>query len=665
MHNVPRSVTDGPLTLTRVSEPWRAFVVADPYLWSQILIDTNDPDSSYHLQLYLHLSHTTNLFIVLQGCKPVSGTLLELLMRESYRISILIHPSDQPLLGLDDIPVTLRDSREPLFPFINITMYNQSHKPNPPKSFLYPTYVHTLRLYGYCPYSMMSTLLSFQLLSELLVDILPPEEGLSSLPQMPIVLPKLHTFTLGIRWWSRGDWRLSRLVTCPSLKLLRLSAHFQINQHSFQAYIVMLDDLTCFPWLKSLEFTLNMVPSKRNFPSIRNQSWLHESLASGAQPQVHTSLQYISLHLVRTGHGRGRKYNNLIWERFEDIFIERMKPLTDLVTSRLRDISLPCLRRLSLRLLPTEPPPSIVTFPRLEILEVQTKYGYDNFAVLEQIRAPYLQRLYIIVSQNRGHCNKTTFDCRDITRATTLHISLQVDSDDQILTFQLPSCFSLAVCGWMELDIMEPLPSLYSLETGKAGPDHLVERLDTLRVSAVTQLKDTYGGFVGITVLTRLASLQKITLSSAHKISSPSSTHELLKLLAENVHLCPALTSITLSEYPSNWESFLAALRIRNCAGLLNTNTSVIRELEFLEGLHRNIIACLRASILGKFVELTSPPSRQGKHWPARPVKKTKEFYRACYLCHISGFELGCMQSDTQAVDCSRERGKKVIVRAI
>ena len=661
--DIPRSIADVALTLVSVSKKWGHFVLKDPRLWSQILIDTNDPESPNHLQWYLHLSGKTTLFIVLRGSSPISGTQLELLMQESNRIGLLIHPHNQPLIRLDDMASTMRDSPEALLPFIELEVYNASHKPKPSKYFLYPPSIHTLRLYGFCPYSMMSALSSFQLLTELLVDIFPPAEGMTSQPLMPIVFPKLQTLFFGIRWWSKGDWKLSRLISCPSLKKFHLNAHFQINVHSFRAFAVMLNDLTCFPLLESLECTLNMIPSKRNFPSIRNQSWLHESL--DILPQVPPDLHYVSLHVIRTGHGQGRKYPGLIWERFENLFIERMPPLTDLITSQLRNIDAPYLRRLFLRLLPAESPSSILSFPHLELLEVQSKYGYDHFVVLEQIRAPNLEKLYIIISRHRGHCKKTTFDCRDITGAKRLHISLQVDSDDRILTFRLPPCLSLAVCGWMELHISEPLPLLYSFETGKEGSDYMLQYLDALMMSAVTRLKDAFGGFIGPKILTRFTSLRNITLSIAHKISTPSSTDELLRLLAENVHICPFLTSVTLSEYPSNWESFLSALRTRNCAGLFDERTSIIHELKFLQGLHRNIIECLRTSIEGKFVKLTSPPCRQGNLWPARPIMKTKELYRSCYLCHISGFELGCMQSETQAVDCGRERGQVVTIMAI
>ena len=661
--DIPRSIADVALTLVSVSKKWSRFVLQDPRLWSQILIDTDDPESPNHLQLYLHLSGKTTLYIVLRGSNPISGAQLKLLVQESDRIGILIHPHNQPMIRLDDMTSTIHDSPEALFPFIELEVFNESRRPKPSKCFLYPPSIHTLRLYGFCPYSMMSALSSFQLLTELLVDIFPPAEGMTSQPLMPIVFPKLQTLLFGIRRWSKGDWRLSQLISCPSLKKFHLNAHFQIDVHSLRAFAVMLNDLTCFSLLESLECTLNLTPSSRDFRSISNQSWFHESL--DISPQAPTNLHHVSLHVVRTGHGQERKHPGPIRERFESLFIQRMPGLTDLVTSQLRNIDAPCLRRLSLRLLPAGPPTNIVTFPNLELLEVESRYGYDHFVAIEQIRAPSLQKLYIIVSKNRGSCKKTTFDFRDITDTQRLYISLQVDSDDRILTFRLPPCLSLAVCGWTELHVPEPLPLLYSFETGKEGSDYLLQNLDALVVSAVTRLKVAFGGFIGPTILTRFTSLRNITLSIAHKISTPSSTDELLRLLAENVHICPFLTSVTLSEYPSNWESFLSALRIRNCAGLFDERTSIIHELKFLQGLHRKFIECLRTSIEGKFVKLTSPPCRQGNHWPPRPIMKTKELYRSCYLCHISGFELGCMQSETQAVDCGRERGQVVTIMAI
>ncbi len=185
-------------------------------------------------------------------------------------------------------------------------------------------------------------------------------------------------------------------------------------------------------------------------------------------------------------------------------------------------------------------------------------------------------------------------------------------------------------------------------------------------MSADIWLKDTFGGFIRSNVLTRFVSLQKITLSgNTHRIATPSSTNELMKLLAEDIHLCPFLRSITLSEYPSNWGYFLSALRIRNCAGLLHNHTSCIQELEFLGALHSIIVVWLQESIQGKLVKTESLPGRQGNPWPVRPVKKIQGFYRSCYLCHISGLELGCQQSETQVVDCRRERGENVTIRII
>lgn len=658
-------VADGALTLANVSRKWRGFVSKDAHLWSQILVDTNDPESANRVQLYLNLSQPTNLLVALRGWKPVSGRLLRLLMESSYRIRILVHPYDQPLIRLGDMTSTMHEPLEAVYPFIELNVYGQSHGQKLPKTFFYPPSVHRLCLHGNCRYSTMSALLSFQSLSELSLGIFPPEGGAISSLEMPIILPHLRILTLVVRWWPGGHLRLSKLFSCPSLKVLHLNVPLQIDRHALRAFLVMLDDLTCFPHLESLQFILHMILGDRKSSSIRNQSWLRESLESDVHPQVPINLQSISLDLVRN---RFKPICASLWEEFEDVFMQKLKPITELITSQFRDLRLPCLRRLYLHGLPQESPSITVTFPCLELLEVHAKFNYDRFVILEQIKAPNLQQLSIRAPKYRGPFQERRFNCRGITSARLLHISLQVDSDDRILTFLLPSSLSLAVHGWMELDLLEPLPPWYSLEVGIVGSDDLLRRLGTLKASAVTQLKDSFGGSIGANVLmlTRLTSLQKVTLiGNAHRISTPSSALELLKRLAENVHLCPFLTSITLAEYPANWDSFCSALRIRNCAGLLNKQISIIQELQFVEGLHRNIVACLRASIQGKFVKLTNPPTRQGNSWPVRPIKKITNSYRSCYLCHISGFEPACMHSGTQAVDCGRERGPGLTIWAV
>jgi len=298
-HDIPRFIADTALTLASVSQQWRNFVLKDTHLWSQILIDTDDPGSLEHLQVYLHLSRTTTLLIVLRGWNPLSGIQLKLLMQESYRIGILVHPHNQPCIRFDDMTSIIRDSPETLSPFTELEIYSGPSRSKPSKSFLYPPCVHTLRLYGFCPYSMMSALLSFKQLSELSIDIFPPDEGMTSQPLMPVVLPMLQTLVFGIRWWSKGDWKLSRLVSCPSLKTLQLNARSQFNAHPFQVFAMMLNDLTCFPLLGSLECTLNLALSQ--VLSINHEIWFRESPPSDIQPRVPINLHHVSLHVARRG----------------------------------------------------------------------------------------------------------------------------------------------------------------------------------------------------------------------------------------------------------------------------------------------------------------------------------------------------------------------------
>ena len=56
-------------------------------------------------------------------------------------------------------------------------------------------------------------------------------------------------------------------------------------------------------------------------------------------------------------------------------------------------------------------------------------------------------------------------------------------------------------------------------------------------------------------------------------------------------------------------------------------------------------------------------PVRDGNAWPVRPLEKDKRVFRSCYVCHITGMELGCL--NTQSVDCDRRRGSGSEIRTL
>ena len=61
------------------------------------------------------------------------------------------------------------------------------------------------------------------------------------------------------------------------------------------------------------------------------------------------------------------------------------------------------------------------------------------------------------------------------------------------------------------------------------------------------------------------------------------------------------------------------------------------------------------------------PPVREGNAWPMRPFgfEGDKRVFRSCYICHITGMELGCLMYETQSVDCGRERGDGSRIEAL
>ena len=86
--------------------------------------------------------------------------------------------------------------------------------------------------------------------------------------------------------------------------------------------------------------------------------------------------------------------------------------------------------------------------------------------------------------------------------------------------------------------------------------------------------------------------------------------------------------------------------------------TKCIETLSFYQPLHAIIVGWLAGAIKAKVhnvVEL--PPIHQGKPWLVRPFPEGEDVFGSCYICHITGMELGCLEYETRNVDCGRERG--------
>lgn len=91
---------------------------------------------------------------------------------------------------------------------------------------------------------------------------------------------------------------------------------------------------------------------------------------------------------------------------------------------------------------------------------------------------------------------------------------------------------------------------------------------------------------------------------------------------------------------------------------MLSKSTKCIEELSFYQPLHTTIIGWLIDAIMAKSLNVVErPPTRRGKGWPMRPFEEDEQVFRSCYICYITGMELGCLEYETRNVDCDRERG--------
>ena len=203
--------------------------------------------------------------------------------------------------------------------------------------------------------------------------------------------------------------------------------------------------------------------------------------------------------------------------------------------------------------------------------------------------------------------------------------------------------------------------------SGSTSP-HTPNQIDTIsakwREALITEWINPHYGVPSLAKFRPLVALRRTVLDQRpYLLSKQSPTDEFFKLLAENIDICPHLTSVTMSQCPSSWPSFMSQLCRRNREALLAESTKCIEELSFYQPLHGTIIKWLMDAIRAKVPNVIErPPIRQGKGWPMRPFKKDEQVFRSCYICHITGMELGCQECETRYVDCGRERsdGSKV-----
>jgi hypothetical protein len=364
-----------------------------------------------------------------------------------------------------------------------------------------------------------------------------------------------------------------------------------------------------------------------------------------------------------------------IRDSVEESLLLEMPRLTELTTSKIR-VFPEHLQKLCLRGSGIPDSLSPINLPSLVSLEIRAD-GLQRLSIVSYIRVPRLRDLRVQVQDGPGGLHE--YDWCDITSNQLDHISLKIgigfQEQDNNLVFHLPRTHSLNISSPytpLRLYLTDPIPLPYTLHAdigtlsgssyGKSGMTSTPwqENLTTVWIHPHHRIP-TIAKFV------RLVSLRRIVLDQGkHKMSKQSPTDELFKLLAENFHICPQLTSIAVAQCPSCWPSFLSQLHRRNWQAILYKTTRCIEELSFYYPLHPTITSWLTGAMEAKLLKVTErPPARKGDPWPIRPFVEGNRLFRSCYICHITGMELGCLEYQTQSVDCCRERGDGSKIRAL
>jgi len=352
------------------------------------------------------------------------------------------------------------------------------------------------------------------------------------------------------------------------------------------------------------------------------------------------------------------------------LLLSKLPQLTELTTSKILLTFPKHLQKLRLHAFSLPDSLGPIDLPNLVSLEINAD-GLDHLLIMRYIRVPQLLVLRVQVQDVPGTLHR--FDWSHTIRQRLDHISLRINvpRDQQgnyVPHFQLPQTNSLNISSPRPLCLClsESAPLFYTLHadlgviSGSIGAPSTIDAISAnWREDLITEWISPHFGVPNLATFGTLVSLRQIVLDQRpYILSDESPTDMLFKLLAENIHICPNLTSITVSQCPSSWPSFLCQLRRRNRGALLSRSTKCIEDLSFHQQLHSMIIDWLVDAIMAKVLNVIEwPPTRQGKGWPMRPFEEDEQAFRSCYICHITGMELGCSEYETRNVDCDMERG--------
>ena len=382
---------------------------------------------------------------------------------------------------------------------------------------------------------------------------------------------------------------------------------------------------------------------------ISMQNWLHQwlNLPYHLENVQHTSLEVTLPPQMHEGFIRD----------MVEVLLLMLPRLMDLTTSKFLRTFPEHLRRLCLHGFSRPNSLSLINLPNLISLEIKAD-GLDHLIIMRCIQMPQLLDLCVQVQDGPGELYG--HDWRNTTSNLLNSISLTIKlpnhkQTDHVLAFFLPRTHSLNISSPdlpLSLSLAEPAPLPYTLcaKLGKVSA--------AWQENLITEWINPHHGMPDPANFRKLISLQRIVLDNGQCIlQKESPIDELCDLLAKNIHMCPQLTSITVAQCPSSWPRFLHQLRMRNAEAMF-TSTKCIETLSFYQPLHAIIIRWLTGAINAKVQNLVElPPIRQGKPWPMRPFPEGEILFGSCYICYITGMELGCLECETRNVDCGRERG--------
>ena len=384
-------------------------------------------------------------------------------------------------------------------------------------------------------------------------------------------------------------------------------------------------------------------------------------------PDSLTHVQRSSLKFTlstRTHQGTCRVVRNLV----EEHLVRSLPQLTELTISSVLLIFPKHLRKLRCRGFDVSYSSPPITLPSLVSLEIIAD-SPDHLRAMTYIQVPQLRVLRVQIEDGPGTMHQ--HDWGHITNNQLDHIFLRIEiprhkQGNHILVFHLPQTQSLHVSSPhtpLHLHLAKPMPSLYTLNAGleiMSGPsDGQVGTLSAMWNEVwVTEWINPCGMPSPARFMT-LVSLQRLVLSQhPYVLSEQSPADTLFELLEQNMDTCPQLHSITLAQCPSSWPRLLCRLRKRNREAMILKKTKCIEERRFYQPLNAMIIRWLVGAIKGRLFDVIERPLvREGDAWPMRPFE-AEGVFRSCYICHITGMELGCLEYETRIVDCGRERGE-------